>query len=297
MSMSYNNNNIQQNNNKNNSQENKNYKHNRYFHKNKHYKHYAHNGNNDNNDNLNKQENNSKNVTQNKHNKKRYFRFRKHTGHFHSNNPNENSVKQNKTLAVLIVTLITMIAEISFGYISGSMALLADGIHMGTHAFALLLAFLTYVFISKIANKKNHETVSKKISALAGYTSALILLFSAIFVFKESVMKFISPITINFNEAIIVATIGLLVNIVCLFVLHDGKSSKKDFNFKAVYIHIVTDALTSIFAIVALVCAKWFGLIILDPLMGLVAGILILKWSINLIKESSKELTDIMLLS
>jgi cation diffusion facilitator family transporter len=289
--MSYNN--IQQNNNKNNSQENKNYKHTRYFHKHKHYKHYD----NDNNDNSNKQENNSKNVPQNKHNKKRYFRFRKHHRQFNSNKINENSVKQNKTLAVLIVTLITMIAEISFGYISGSMALLADGIHMGTHAFALFLSFFAYVFISKIANKKNHEAVSKKISALAGYTSALILLFSAVWVFKESVIKFISPVSINFNEAIIVAITGLIVNIVCLFVLHDDKSSKKDFNFKAVYIHIITDALTSIFAIVALVCAKWFGLIILDPLMGLLAGILILKWSINLIKESSKELTDIMLLS
>lgn len=208
-----------------------------------------------------------------------------------------NSENEKKTLIVIIFTLIIMIVEIVFGIISHSMALLADGCHMGTHAFALSIAFLAYVFIEKIQECKNCDIVSEKISAFAGYTSSLFLLFTAFWIIYESFERFFHPLKISFNDAILVAVIGLVVNLVCVVIMEAGhKREHEDYNFKAAYLHILTDALTSILAIIALLAGKYFGLYFLDPVMGFVGGALILKWSIGLIKDTSKILLDINML-
>jgi len=205
---------------------------------------------------------------------------------------------ENKTLVVILLTIITMIAEIIFGVICNSMALLADGCHMGTHALALTITFLAYFFIGKIQDCKNCDLVSEKISAFAGYTSSLFLLFTAFWIVYESFDRLFNPMKISFNEAILVAIIGLLVNLLCVFIMEFGNTHKdEDYNFKAAYLHILTDALTSIFAIIALFSGKYFGLFFLDPVMGFVGGALILKWSIGLIKDTSKILLDIKLLN
>ena len=219
--------------------------------------------------------------------------------HLHNNHNHEhiNSENEKKTLIVIIFTLITMIAEIFFGIISNSMALLADGCHMGTHAFALTIAFLAYVFIEKIQDCKNCEIVSEKISAFAGYTSSLFLLLTAFWIIYESFDRIFHPLKISFNEAIIVAIIGLIVNFVCIFIMEFGnKHEHEDYNFKAAYFHILTDALTSILAIVALIAGKYFGLFFLDYVIGFVGGALILRWSIGLIKDTSKILLDVKML-
>lgn len=218
--------------------------------------------------------------------------------HSHHHIEQEN---EKKTAIVIVFTLITMVAEIIFGIITHSMALLADGCHMGTHALALTITFLAYLFIRKIQNCKNCDLVSEKISAFAGYTSSLFLLATAFWIVYESFDRLFNPLNISFNEAILVAVIGLIVNLICVFIMenghkHEHEDENEDYNFKAAYLHILTDALTSVFAIVALLAGKYFGLYFLDPVMGFVGGALIFKWSVGLIKDTSKILLDIRML-
>ena len=221
---------------------------------------------------------------------KRFFMEHEHHNHIEQEN-------EKKTAIVIVFTLITMAAEILFGIITHSMALLADGCHMGTHALALTITFLAYFFIRKIQDCKNCDLVSEKISAFAGYTSSLFLLATAFWIVYESFERLFNPLSISFNEAILVAIIGLVVNLICVIIMEKGhKHEDEDYNFKAAYLHILTDALTSIFAIVALLAGKYFGLYFLDPVMGFVGGALILKWSIGLIKDTSKVLLDIKML-
>lgn len=210
-------------------------------------------------------------------------------GHCHGQDINEENAK--KTLAVIIITILTMVAEIVFGHLSNSMALLSDGWHMGTHALALSVTFVAFVMIKKFQNSEIFPSGVGKISPFAGFISALFLGVTGILVLFESTMRFFNPLEIGFNTAILVAIIGLVVNGVCLLVMH-SKNSEKDYNYKAAYLHILTDALTSIFAIVALLAGKYFGLYFLDPVMGLLGGWLILRWSICLIKETSVILLD-----
>lgn len=205
-----------------------------------------------------------------------------------------NEVLKTKTLMVIAVTLLTMIAEISFGFITKSMALTADGFHMGTHALALFITFLVCLVIARYKDKED------VLNALGGYTSALFLGATSIGIIYESVSRFINPQTISFNEAILVTVVGLIVNLICIFIMSDGHGHhhlhahqhqpehhhKENLNFKAAYLHILADALTSVMAIVALLCGKYFGWVFFDPLIGLVGGLIILKWSVDLIKSS-----------
>ena len=214
-----------------------------------------------------------------------------HEHHHHLNNTNEK-----KTLAVIVFTVITMFAEIIFGYITNSMALLADGLHMGTHALALSIAYGAYIFIRKIQNKKHHEEVSEKASSLAGFTSSLFLMLTGFWLIYESLERLISPLNISFNEAILVAIIGLIVNLICVFIMENKEAKDTDYNYKAAYLHILTDAMTSVFAIIALIAGKYFGLSFLDPVMGFVGAFLIMRWSITLIKKTGYVLLDLKLL-
>lgn len=204
----------------------------------------------------------------------------------------DNSELKRKTKLVIIVDLITMFAEIFFGIITNSMALMADGFHMGTHVFALSITYIICIFIAKYKDKE------KKLNAIGGYTSAILLLLTSIFIFYESIEKLIKKETIYFNEAILVTFIGLFVNVICILLMKDNhshdhhKHSHANLNFKSAYVHILSDTLTSIIAIIALFFGKYFNLIFLDPLIGILGGIIILKWSIELIKESLKILID-----
>lgn len=215
-------------------------------------------------------------------------------GHHHHHDFENN---EKKTFIVIVFTLITMIAEIVFGYLSNSMALFADGCHMGTHALALSVAYCAYIYMRKISGKLHSHEVSEKISALAGYTSAIFLTLTAIYMVVESFERLTNPLTISFNEAILVAIIGLVVNFVCLIIMEYKNNSEKDYNFKSAYLHILTDTLTSVFAIVALFAGKYFGLYFLDPIMGFVGAGLILKWGFGLIKETFYVLSDAKLLN
>ena len=219
-----------------------------------------------------------------------------HECHNHHCHHYKHIRNERKTLAIIIITLITMIFEITFGYLTNSMTLLADGWHMGAHVLVLGMSYVAYLFIKKITHKKNSEEVSERISALAGFTSSIFLLVSGILLIIESVPRFFKPLEISFNEAILVAIISLIINSVCIAIMEYKNKNNKDFNFRAIYLHIISDVLTSLFGIVALLAGKYLALYFLDPVMGLVAATVILKLSYTLIKNTSKVLLNLNLL-
>lgn len=206
---------------------------------------------------------------------------------------------EKKTLAVIILTLVTMTAEIVAGYLTHSMALFADGCHMGTHALALSLTFLTYVFIRKFSDTSSFVFGTGKFSTLSGFTSSILLGITGIFIIAESFERFFNPLKIGLNEAILVAIIGFLVNLLCIIIMHKYEGHEhcshnhdEDYNFKAAYLHILADLMTSVFAIGALFTAKYIGWYFLDPIAGLIGGIVICVWAFGLIKSTTAILLD-----
>lgn len=201
---------------------------------------------------------------------------------------------EKKTFIVIIFTLITMIAEIIYGYLTNSMALLADGYHMGTHVLALGLTFVAYILIRKFKNSDLFPNGTEKIGILAAYTSSIFLGLTGIWIIIEAFQRLINPLEIQFNDAIVVAVIGLLVNSICIMIMEKAHHHEhtEDYNFKAAYYHILADALTSILAIIALLVGKYFNVIYLDSLIGILGGILILRWAVKLVKDTVKILID-----
>lgn len=215
-----------------------------------------------------------------------------------------NEQGERRTYYVLILTLVTMVAEIAAGAAFGSMALLADGWHMGTHAAAFLLTIFAYRYAKKHASNEAFSFGTGKVSVLGGFTSAIALGLVASVMFIESLQRLASPEAIQFNEAIMVAVIGLIVNVVSVFLLKDhhshdhhhdhshGHEHHHDHNLKAAYFHVLADALTSLLAIVALIFGKYFGLNWLDALMGIVGAVIITRWSYGLIRQTGPILLD-----
>ena len=219
--------------------------------------------------------------------------------HEHSDITEEN---EKKTLIVIVFTVIAMIAEIVYGYLTNSMALLADGFHMGTHTLALGLTFTAYVLIRKFKDSDLFPQGTDKIGTLAAYTSSIFLGLTGVWIIFEAFQRLINPIQIKFNEAILVAIIGLLVNSICIIIMEgshkhkhekeDDDDKKDDYNFKAAYYHILADALTSVLAIIALIVGKYYNLIFFDSFAGILGGLLIIRWAIGLIKNTVKTLID-----
>lgn len=205
---------------------------------------------------------------------------------------------EKRTFYVLLLTLVTMVAEIIFGTIFGSMALLADGWHMGTHAAAFCITLFAYRYARKHAHSEKFSFGTGKVSVLGGYTSAIALGIVALLMVVESVHRLFNPEAIQFNEAIIVAIIGLLVNLVSMLLLHDNHHhhhsdhDHHDHNLRAAYLHVLADALTSLLAIVALLFGKYYGWNWLDSVVGIVGAAVIAKWTIALIKQTSPILLD-----
>ena len=225
-----------------------------------------------------------------------------HNHRFH----HDNRQAEHNTHLVILLTLVMMVVEILAGWLFGSMALLADGWHMGTHFFALGITAAAYAYSRHHANDPSYSYGTGKVGILSGYTSALLLASVAALMIIESVQRLISPNVIRFNEALLVATIGLIVNLVSARMLHGGSHHDHshdheqaqthhhhhDHNLKAAYLHVLADALTSVLAIVALLCGKYFDWNWLDPAMGLVGAVVIAIWSWGLLRETSTILLD-----
>ncbi|MBU4000866.1 MAG: CDF family Co(II)/Ni(II) efflux transporter DmeF [Proteobacteria bacterium] len=209
---------------------------------------------------------------------------------------------EQNTRRVVFLTAVMMTIEIVAGYAFGSMALLADGWHMGTHAMALGITLFAYYYARKNADNPRYSFGTGKVGVLAGFASAVILGVIALLMAVESTKRFYYPVHIRFDEAIFVAVIGLMVNLFSAFLLqgrkehHDHQAGHshlhKDHNLKAAYLHVLADALTSVLAIFALISSKIAGWIWMDPLMGIVGAVLISKWSYGLMKDTSKILLD-----
>lgn len=211
---------------------------------------------------------------------------------------------ERRTLQVLVLTATTMIIEIIAGMTYGSMALLADGWHMGTHVAAFMITIFAYRYARKHADDPSFTFGTGKVSVLGGFASAITLAVVAIMMAIESIQRIIMPQEIHFNEAIGVAVLGLIINIISAFLLrehHDHPSQPghdhqhgqhQDHNLQAAYIHVLADAMTSLLAITALTSGKFLGWTLLDPLMGIVGAVVITRWAYSLLKDTSPILLD-----
>jgi cation diffusion facilitator family transporter len=209
---------------------------------------------------------------------------------------------ERNTRRVILLTLSMMIIEITAGYQFGSMALLADGWHMGTHAVALGITAFAYYYARRKSDDPNFSFGTGKVGVLGGFASAVVLAVIALLMGVESFKRLINPSPIQFNEAIAVAVLGLIVNLISAWLLqgkhghshhhHKHSHPHQDHNLRAAYLHVLADALTSLLAIIALVTGKIFGWIWMDPAMGIVGALVITKWSHGLLVDTGKVLLD-----
>jgi len=225
----------------------------------------------------------------------------RHPHVFDSGNP----AAERGARLVLWITLAMMVGEIVAGVAFNSMALLADGWHMGTHAFAIGLSAFAYAMARRFANDGRFAFGTWKIEILASFTSALFLLVVAAAMVWGSIDHLLAPQQIRFHEAMLVAVLGLAVNLVCAWILggahhhhhdhgHEGHDHHhgEDLNLKSAYVHVLADAATSILAIAALAGGAWFGWNWLDPVMGIVGAMLVAVWAWGLARDAGRVLLD-----
>jgi cation diffusion facilitator family transporter len=224
-----------------------------------------------------------------------------------------NPTAERRMRWVLGITVAMMVIEIVGGWWFNSMALLADGWHMSSHALAVGLSAIAYAAARRLRHDHRFTFGTWKIEVLGGFASAIFLFGIAVYMGVESVIRLTHPRAIEFTDATAIATLGLIVNVVCAWIIgsashghdhshhHEDQKAQSanshakghhDLNLKSVYVHIVADALTSLLAIFALLGGKYFGWGWLDPLMGVVGGILIAVWAVNLVRETSRVLLD-----
>ncbi len=213
---------------------------------------------------------------------------------------------ERRTRVVIGITVAMMLLEITAGIMSHSMALLADGWHMSTHAIAFVMAAIAYHFTRRHASDARFTFGTGKIGVLGGYSSAIVLSIIALAMAGESVHRLFSPLTIHFNEAIGIAALGLCVNLGCAFLLKDDPhhhahnhgsestgSHHHDLNLRAAYMHVLADAFTSLLAISALTSGKFFGWSWLDPVVGIVGSGVVFSWAYTLLRDTGTVLLDV----
>jgi cation diffusion facilitator family transporter len=217
-----------------------------------------------------------------------------------------NPLAERNTRRVVWLTAFMMVAEIAGGWKFNSMALLADGWHMSSHALALGLSAMAYAAARRWAHDKRFAFGTWKIEVLGGYTSAICLLGVAVLMLYQSVERLITPSAIQYDSAIAIAVVGLAVNLLCAWLLNKGHSHGHghrhghgdrdhhghDLNLRSAYIHVVADAATSVLAIIALFGGKVWGAIWLDPVMGIVGAGLVAVWAYGLLRDSGRVLLD-----
>jgi cation diffusion facilitator family transporter len=210
---------------------------------------------------------------------------------------------ERRTRLVVGLTLVMMVGEIVAGTMFGSMALLADGWHMGTHAGALTISALAYRYARRHARSERYAFGTGKVGDLAGFTSAVVLAGVAVLIGWQSAQRLVSPVAIRFDEAIAVAVLGLIVNLVSAALLggeHAGHAhadvhshAHADHNLRSARLHVLADALTSVFAIAALCAGRFLHWNWMDPLIGVVGALVILRWSVSLLRDSGAVLLDV----
>lgn len=219
-----------------------------------------------------------------------------------------------RTRWVVLLTAVMMVGEIIAGYLTGSMALLADGFHMATHAGALSVAAAAYAYAKRHADNQAYSFGTGKVGDLAGFASAMVLCLIALGIGVESILRLFQPITVAFGEATVIAIVGLGVNIASAFLLSGGHHHGHDHhhghghghehhhpghgahagdnNLRSAYIHVLADALTSVLAIAALLAGRYLGWVWMDPVMGIVGAVVIARWSWTLMRDTAAVLLD-----
>jgi len=228
-----------------------------------------------------------------------------HWRHRHAFLGAQHDRNERRAWFVVALTVTMMGVEIVGGTMFGSMALVADGWHMSTHAAALSIAGFAYWFARKHTHDPRFTFGTGKIGELAGFASAVILGLVALFIGYESVQRILAPVAISFNEAILIAVLGLGVNVLSAFLLtnddehghhhhHDDHAhcNHHDTNFRAAYVHVLADALTSVLAIIALLSARFYGWVWMDPAVGLIGAVVIAFWSFGLMRSAGRMLFD-----
>ncbi|MDI3273723.1 CDF family Co(II)/Ni(II) efflux transporter DmeF [Pseudomonas sp. AL03] len=215
-----------------------------------------------------------------------------------------NPLAEKNTRRAMILTALMMVAEIAGGWFYNSMALLADGWHMSSHALALGLSVLAYAAARRFSNDTRFAFGTWKMEVLGGYTSAILLIMVAGLMLYQSIERLISPSAIHYDQAIAIGVVGLLVNIACAWLLKDGHAhthhdhdhghghGHHDLNLRSAYMHVLADAATSVLAILALIGGKFWGAAWLDPVMGIVGAGLVASWAYGLIRQTSGVLLD-----
>lgn len=218
----------------------------------------------------------------------------------------EHHRNERRTWIVVGLTAAMMVAEVIAGLVFGSMALLADGIHMATHAGALSISGFAYLYARRHAEDPRYTFGTGKVGDLAGFSSALALALVALWLGAQSAGRLLQPVPIAFEQAIVVAVIGLAVNLASAWLLMDRSGEHHhhhedeghdhdhhaDHNLRSAYLHVLADALTSVLAIVALVAGRSFGWAWMDPAMGIVGAVVIARWSLGLLRDTSRVLLD-----
>ncbi len=237
----------------------------------------------------------------------------------HSFGQEQKRPGEARTLIVIVITGLMMIVEIISGVVFGSMALLADGLHMGSHAAALSINAFAYIYARRHARDERFAFGTGKVNTLGGFVGAILLSGFAFVMVWESLSRLSSPVALAFDQAIFVAVLGLIVNGASVFILghhghpdHEGNLGigsgtnihgqgpapvfnhqiHHDHNLLSAYLHVLADALTSFLAIFALLAAKYFGLIWADPAMGIIGAVLVARWSFGLLRSTALILLD-----
>jgi cation diffusion facilitator family transporter len=243
-----------------------------------------------------------------------------HLAHDHYYLGRDHARNERRTWWVVVLTVVMMVIEIVAGTIFGSMALLADGWHMATHAGALGITALAYAYARRHARSDRFSFGTGKVGDLAGFSSGLLLVVVAGYIAVESAQRLVAPVPIAYGEAIAVATLGLAVNVLSVLLLGHGGGgeaghdhahhdhghehghgeahagmpahSATDHNLRAAYLHVLADAVTSVLAIGALLFGRFLGWIWLDPVIGLVGSVVILRWALGLMRDTGEVLLD-----
>ncbi len=214
--------------------------------------------------------------------------------HDHTFGQDRKKSAEHRTLIVIAITSVTMAVEIAAGIAFGSMALLADGLHMGSHVSALAISAFAYYYTRRHAKDARFNFGTGKVNSLAGFAGAVVLVLFALVMAWESIARLLSPVAIGFDQSIFVAVLGLIVNGICLLIFggHGHAHEHPDHNFRSAYLHVLADALTSVLAIFALLAGKYLAQGWLDPFMGVVGAALVVRWSRGLLHSSARVLLD-----
>ncbi|HEX3762565.1 MAG TPA: CDF family Co(II)/Ni(II) efflux transporter DmeF [Kofleriaceae bacterium] len=217
--------------------------------------------------------------------------------------PEPRNARERGVRVVIALTATMMVVEIAVGYTAHSMALTADGWHMATHVAAFGMAALGYAISRRFATHEAFAFGTGKVHALAGYTSAIALAIASLVMMVQSVSRLADPEHIDYASSLPVAVVGLAVNLLSIWLLHDhehdehdddhGDHHPHDHNHRAAVLHVIADALTGLLAIIALLAGRWLGWRWLDPVTGIVGGLVILSWGFGLCRHASHELLDV----